>query len=365
MLDVAADRAAVSAPPSDAARAGGDDARLARRAYELTADLMRPRPAIYWTDLALTAVITWSGLLVAAGEGPSAVRLIAGLAAALALFRGISFIHEIAHIRADELPGFSFGWNALLGVPFLAPSFLYEGVHLLHHVKDRYGTAEDPEYLPLSRYPRRRIAGFVLVAALAPVGVLLRFAVLAPLSFGIPALRRVVVGRLSAMSINPAFVREDGQRALGAAWRAQEIGCWLWSWMVLGLTFSGVLPARYLLTAAAILSIATLVNQLRTVVAHAWTSDGEKMSVLEQFRDSVNVPPPGWLPALWAPVGLRYHALHHLLPRLPYHHLGEAHRRIVLAFPATSAYHAASYQGLIHALGRLLARAAAHRQGRG
>ncbi len=43
-------------------------------------------------------------------------------------------------------------------------------------------------------------------------------------------------------------------------------------------------------------------------------NDGEVMSVTEQYLDSVNVPPPGLLPALWAPVGLRYHALHHLLP---------------------------------------------------
>ncbi len=40
------------------------------------------------------------------------------------------------------------------------------------------------------------------------------------------------------------------------------------------------------------------------------------MSVTAQYLDSVNVPPPGTLPALWAPVGLRYHALHHLLPGL-------------------------------------------------
>jgi fatty acid desaturase len=49
--------------------------------------------------------------------------------------------------------------------------------------------------------------------------------------------------------------------------------------------------------------------------------------VTAQYLDSTNVP-DGFLPYLWAPVGLRYHALHHLLPSLPYHSLGEAHRRI-------------------------------------
>ncbi|MDB5453327.1 MAG: fatty acid desaturase, partial [Caulobacteraceae bacterium] len=55
-------------------------------------------------------------------------------------------------------------------------------------------------------------------------------------------------------------------------------------------------------------------------------------------------------------------ALHHLLPRLPYHHLGEAHRRLVADLGPGSAYHDASYASLPHALGRLLARAKAYRR---
>eukprot|EP01035_Chromulina_nebulosa_P007781 gene7781-10516_t len=56
--------------------------------------------------------------------------------------------------------------------------------------------------------------------------------------------------------------------------------------------------------------------------AHSAGSSPGGGTVTAQYLDSVNVPPPGLLPALWAPVGLRYHALHHLLPSVPYHALG-------------------------------------------
>jgi fatty acid desaturase len=104
------------------------------------------------------------------------------------------------------------------------------------------------------------------------------------------------------------------------------------------------------------MAVATFVNQLRTLVAHDWASDGAPMSLADQFRDSINVPPPGWLPLLWAPVGLRYHALHHLAPRVPYHNLAEAHRRLVQALPAGSGYHVARRKGLIDAIGVLVRR---------
>ena len=77
------------------------------------------------------------------------------------------------------------------------------------------------------------------------------------------------------------------------------------------------------------------------------------MTVTAQYLDSVNVPPPGPLAELWAPVGLRYHALHHLLPSMPYHSLPEAHRRLSATLTAPSTYHEANHPGLLHLVGRI------------
>jgi len=328
---------------------------LTKQAYGLVDDLMTPNPAIYWIDTLVSVALMWGGLYVAATTGNLAIGLVAGLVSVLALYRALSFIHELTHIRDDEAPGYRVGWNILVGMPLMTPSLMYEGVHNIHHIKDRFGTALDPEYLPLARFTPLGLAGFLFVALLAPLGVILRSAILIPLSFVVPPLGRYVKTKLSALMINPDFVREDLGR-WRAAWVAQDVACWLWSWAVIAGTVAGVLPLRAVLTGLAIFSVATFVNQARTLVAHLWDNEGDKMTLDEQFLDSVNVPPPNLASELWAPVGLRYHALHHLLPRLPYHNLGKAHARLAEALGADSIYHHASEKGLFEALADLFKR---------
>lgn len=333
-----------------------DEVGFLRQANSLTADLSTPSAAIYWTDLVLTAAVAWSGVALTATTHGLAVGLAAGLVGLLALYRGLSFIHEISHLKPKDVPGFRLGWNLLVGVPLMTPSMMYEGVHTLHHAKHRFGTARDPEYLPLERYSPFKLALFAAISLLAPLGVILRSGILVPLSFVVPSVRRFVRTKLSALVINPDFVREDNDKTR-FDWLAQEIGCWLWCWGVAAATVAGLVPVRVVLTWFALFSLATFVNQLRTLVAHYWHNDGEVMSFEDQFLDSVNVPPPALLPFLWAPVGLRYHALHHLLPRVPYHNLGKAHARLSARLAATSPYHRVEEKGLFLALAKLFRRA--------
>jgi fatty acid desaturase len=323
-----------------------DDAAMLKAAASLTRDLNAPKDAIYWADMLGSALLGYAALFATMAVRPAWLAAGCGLVAVLALYRAGSFIHELTHIKKGAVRGFRFTWNLIIGVPLLVPSFMYEGVHNQHHAKRYYGTVDDPEYLPLALMHPWTLPLFLVVAALAPVGVLIRFGILAPLSLLSPRLRSLVVGRYSGLQINPKFVRPKPEGEFARDWAWQEAACSVWAIALLAMAATGVIPLRAFLIFLAVSGGVMFLNQVRTLVAHLWENEGDPMSVTAQFLDSVNVPPPATLPALWAPVGLRYHALHHLLPGVPYHNLGEAHRRLCRELDATSAYHDSTHRHL-------------------
>jgi fatty acid desaturase len=338
-------------------------------AYRLTSDLAKPNAAIYWIDLLLSAAAGYGALAVWYNFGMTFIGFAAAFVSVLALYRCILFIHELTHLRKRTPRFFWTAWHILVGVPMLLPSFLYEGIHNLHHAKAHYGTEADPEYLQLARGRRRDIALMLPISAAEPLLLVLRFLFVTPIAALVPATRAFVLERMSAMVFNPRFLRKEPP-PFRTSWLVLETVITLYAWAVFILVLAGVIPLKLVLMALAVWSAMSVINMVRTLAAHHYENDGEPIDVVAQLLDTVNVPPPAVLPMLWAPVGLRYHGLHHLLPNLPYHSLGRAHRRLLECLPADSPYRATVHRRISDVLARMFrnqaqARRAAKAKARG
>jgi len=325
------------------------------------ADAFRPRAWIYWSDFLATTAVCWAALAVSAGAPLGApLHLASTLVAMVALFRAAIFVHEIAHQKRGALPGFELAWNILVGVPFLAPSLTYVGSHLDHHRQATFGTWNDPEYLPLARSTPLRHLGFLLVPVVEIPMFPVRWGVLGPLSWVNPSLRRSVVARASTLVLNPRYRRPAPQGRDTVRWMVQEAAAAALVWLVAAGAVMGRVPIQSLLQWYIVVAGALVLNQARNLAAHRYESDGRPTDSLGQLLDSVTLE-GRLLSALAAPVGLRYHALHHYLPTVPYHSLGGLHRRLLAELPADDPYRRTRRSGVVAAAFALARRAAARR----
>jgi len=310
-----------------------------REAREIIGDLFRHDALVYWTDFLLTTSISYGAVvLYLSSPAFSPLYIAAFVIAAFGLFRCGVFIHEIVHLPDNRLRVFRVAWNVLFAIPTLTPSFTYES-HLDHHNPRRFGTAKDGEYLALGTPPARRIVFYLLQAPLLPALAIFRFLVLTPLSFLYPPLRRMVLERASSYVINPSYKRilhPDEQRRPWVI--ALEIAIFLELAAFFGLVASGRLAWAVAAQLYVLGMCAAGLNWVRTLAAHRYRNTGEAMSFEEQIEDSINFGGRSLLTVLLFPVGLRYHALHHWFPALPYHSLGRAHRRLMAQLPADSPY---------------------------
>jgi fatty acid desaturase len=326
-----------------------------REAREIIRDLLEPRASIYWADLLFHVALGWTAFVFALSFSLfSAGQILSAAVSALALYRSAIFIHELAHRKEKSFDSFRLVWNLLCGFPLLTPSFTYHGVHNDHHSRDVYGTKNDGEYVSFVLKGRAEIVGYFFLSFALPIVFAVRFLVLSPLSRLHPGLRQWVWERASSLAIDLSYRRRAASATEMRVRRVQETAPFLYGVTVITLVVIGVLPIGLPLLWYLIAVSIFLLNSLRTLAAHRYRNpEGHVMSREEQFLDSVDVPGNPFLTALWAPVGLRYHATHHLFPGIPYHALGEAHRRLAGGLSDNAIYLAATRDGLWDALGQL------------
>ena len=318
-------------------------------ARKTISDLFDPRPLVYWMDLLVSAAIGWGAFAIALrSEIATWTHSIAFLVAVFALFRAISFTHELVHLRRSAVPGFRIGWRLVCGIPLMVPHFLYRGVHLSHHRKTEYGTAADGEYFPFVNRPPRLIVTHIAWNAVLPLFALLRFTALGIASAASPKIRQTVARHASSMSLRITFSRDLPSNAKDLSdWRIEEVSCILVATAFLVLMLSGVISLWVFWHWYALLACIALANTVRALGGtHRYRSNESELTSSGQILDSVNVEGRSVATLLACPVGLRFHALHHLFPTLPYHSLGAAHRRLLGSLPEESPYRSCSVPGV-------------------
>ncbi len=314
-----------------------------RQAREIIGDLFDHRADLYWADLAVTLTIGYGAAAFYIHSHTFSLAVVACyFVAGFALFRAGSFIHEITHLHGGELTRFTIGWNLLCGIPMLMPSFFYSN-HIDHHNTHRYGTIRDGEYLPLGAGSRWQLAWFWLQVPLLPLYVFVRLLIVTPLSFLFPRLRQWALEHMSSFVINFRHKLDVPESAPRRAWAWLEAACCLRAASLAVVLLLGLQPWSHAIKIYLLALITLGLNYVRNMAAHHYRNTGGEMSYLQQLEDSVNITGHPVLTELFFPLGLRYHALHHLFPALPYHNLGTAHRRLMAQLPANSPYRQTVY----------------------
>ena len=257
----------------------------------LVQDLAKHRSVIYWGDLLLTTALFWGAFTVYVGTQVGLWgKVVAFVVAVFSLYRAATFMHEIVHLPQTVLPGFRWAWNLLCGIPILLPSFLYYS-HIDHHATRLYATIRDPEYLPFGKQPLMSWLTLIVGTLLSPPLLWLRFAVLVPLAWFSPRLRRWLDMNFSSVVIHPHYRAETPRKALH---KLEQQICeplaMLYAWVVLALSLNGYLPMHVVVSFIAIATCVLLINALRTRYAHRYEHSGKSVSHAEQIEDSVTLP---------------------------------------------------------------------------
>ncbi len=309
-------------------------------AKRITQDLFNPNPWIYWIDFLFNVALGWTAFILAIKSNNfSLFQIGAFFVAGFALYRAVIFVHELTHLKKGTFRIFHVVWNLLCGFPLMVPSMLYMGVHIDHHKQKLYGTKDDHEYFDFALENPFRILTFLLTMFLAPAVFLLRFLIATPLSYIIQSLRKPLWELASSLAVGGGFKRALPDKKEKRIWWVQEFLTFAYGTTGITLMTLRILPWKVLilwyLTAVFIL----FTNGLRTLVAHCYRNPpNHEMSFSEQFLDSIDIPGNPYSTPLWAPVGLRFHATHHLFPGMPYHNLGETHRRLMRQLPPGNPY---------------------------
>lgn len=309
----------------------------------IVADLREPSPRLYFLDVGLSALLGWLLFAIVLSPVHVAWRALAFAGCAMCMYRALAFIHELFHQQG--MKAFRHFWHAVVGIPLLLPFLLYLPVHQTHHSVRTYGTPADGEYDQFKGRLWLMVLKTFAVNLALPPALLVRFGVLTPLSAVFPFVRRTVIPAFLNFSLRIPYTAPPIKPSARKEVYWVEAACAVVAWLHIGLLAAGVVQPVF--TWGLLVVVMGALNSARAMCStHLYVEWEEGRELSSQLSDSLNIQGTDVVTRLMCPAGLQYHALHHAAPYLPYHALGEAHRRLMTQFPPESAYHCSTVNTL-------------------
>lgn len=292
---------------------------------------------IYFEVIAI-ALISWSSFFMLFTSINFNVKIFFYLISMFSFYRGLSLNHEVSHLDR-VMPKFKHVFNFLFGYWHRYPAYTIK-THFYHHSVKTFGSEGDPEY---ERWTdRKKIFLFrpIVLSFLFPFVLTFRFGIF-PLVY--PFLKRELLisihKKFSSFVMNYKFMRpfrEDDFRQM----LMQDFSTAICFLIIVSTTMYFHVAKLYFTLWVSQVVLMSLMNTYRTLVAHRYQVHkitGHYSNKEMQVIDSVVIEGTIFN-ELWAPLGLRFHSTHHMLPSIPYYNLNKAHQRLKSVLPGDHYY---------------------------
>jgi fatty acid desaturase len=310
-----------------------------QQASQLIRHLGKIRPLRIYGEMLLCFILSYAAFYVALETEFLIVRIIALAIFMIFNYRGLTFIHEVAHLET-KVKGFKEIYNLLFGYINTVPAYTHLP-HRRHHSKKDYGTMKDPEYEWWTKKSVLYLFRPLVLAFFYPVFLTLRFA-LYPLVYFVKGqeLSKITFKKASTFVMNLNYSRPFTQDEFQMM-RREDFICTFVFALKIALMATNYIPWIALGYWYGAMVLTCLMNNYRALVAHRYTYEKKEEqaseSYYDQVMDSVSIE-GGFLTEIWAPLSLRYHSVHHFFPNLPYYDLARAHAIFKESLPKNHPY---------------------------
>jgi fatty acid desaturase len=302
---------------------------------ELKKEYGKPIAWIYWLDFVISYSILIGGIILSI-KLSGFLSVLFFIVSAIAGFRVSIFVHEINH-SGKQIKGFEIAYNLLFGYLFKIPSYVFSD-HKYHHNIKTFGSKSDPKYDDFSNQKLSNLFQIFPSSILQVVRLNFRF-LFVPIFFPFLSIekRKKVYSQQTSHSINPHYVRAEPRADQISTLYLHDLATCLYGWSILVLCTMQILPWSLVLILAGVLSAIWTLDFVHLLTAHRYDGFSKAGNLQAQADDSITIV-GSWITEIWNPVGLRYHALHHLQEDLPYHSLGKIHQILVNKLPSDNFY---------------------------